>query len=99
MAGMTLDEKVALINKKRQNDVPAAERKKRRREQEANNVVKKQSHDWHSEWTTYNSPNGGQAGVRTPLYCKKCKINYWSFKIKPQSCDEVLGKDSTDNPA
>jgi len=90
---MTLDEKIALINKKRAGDKSVAERKQRRRDREVELVKKKHSHDWHSVWGTHDGQNGGKAGSRVPLFCKRCRINYQAFKAQPQSCDEFLIRD------
>lgn len=93
---MTLEQKISLINKKRKAEgstKTAVQRKQERRNREAEYVKKKQSHDWHSAWTSYTGQNGGPAGTRVPLFCKKCRINYQAFKVQPQSCDKFLVKD------
>lgn len=92
---MTLEEKIALINKKRAGDMSVAEKKQRRRNRETEYIQKKQSHQWHSVWSTHDGQNGGKAGSRVPLFCKRCRINYLAFKAQPQSCDEFLSSNNT----
>jgi hypothetical protein len=86
----TLQEKLEIIRKKRANDTSVAERKRRRVKRQTDYNEKKRSHDWNSHMVMHNNQATAHAGHRQTTNCKKCKIHYMQFKIKPVSCDEHM---------
>ena len=98
---MTLEEKIALINKKRKNDPSVAERKARKKAKLLEVDAKKKSHDWASVWVNHPGPFGGigSGGHRQATHCKKCRCNYIQFKINPEFCEKAEKTSDSENTA
>jgi predicted Zn-ribbon and HTH transcriptional regulator len=80
---LTLDEKIALINKKRQDNPQARiDRKAARVQRRLDYDAQKHSHDWECVW----SPHSRGSGHNQPTRCKRCGIEFMQFKIFPAAC-------------
>lgn len=82
---MSLEEKVALINKKRAGDKDIQTRKAERRLKQEEFDKQRKSHTWESIWVTHRLG----AGHRQPTKCEKCGMEYIHFKIWPKYCDRI----------